>query len=119
MEQMICTPQCGKPVSEGKGIKGRRHTAYALCGAYGYPPVTLTGSVKKDIAFVDEIMGLKLALSDHRAPNISVDELIRLGSDVRTCRHDRRKAWIYRLHMGSGKKKLGPVLRRWLRLISL
>ena len=34
--------------------------------------------------FVDEIIGLKLAVSDHRAPNITVDELIRLGSDVRT-----------------------------------
>lgn len=67
-----------------KALKEEGITAYALCGAYGYPPVTLTGSVKKDIAFVDEIMGLKLALSDHRAPNISVDELIRLGSDVRT-----------------------------------
>ena len=49
-----------------KALKEEGITAYALCGAYGYPPVTLTGSVKKDIAFVDEIMGLKLALSDHR-----------------------------------------------------
>ena len=92
-----------------KALKEEGITAYALCGAYGYPPVTLTGSVKKDIAFVDEIMGLKLALSDHRAPNISVDELIRLGSDVRTAGMIGGKPGFIVLHMGSGKKKLGPV----------
>ena len=92
-----------------KALKEEGITAYALCGAYGYPPVTLTGSVKKDIAFVDEIMGLKLALSDHRAPNISVDELIRLGSDVRTAGMIGGKPGFIVLHMGRGKKKLGPV----------
>ena len=92
-----------------KALKEEGITAYALCGAYGYPPVTLTGSVKKDIAFVAEIMGLKLALSDHRAPNISVDELIRLGSDVRTAGMIGGKPGFIVLHMGSGKKKLGPV----------
>ena len=55
-----------------KALKEEGITAYALCGAYGYPPVTLTGSVKKDIAFVDEIMGLKLALSDHRLSLIHI-----------------------------------------------
>jgi beta-aspartyl-dipeptidase (metallo-type) len=54
-------------------------------------------------------MGLKLALSDHRAPNISVDELIRLGSDVRTAGMIGGKPGFIVLHMGSGKKKLGPV----------
>ena len=95
-----------------KALKEEGITAYALCGAYGYPPVTLTGSVKKDIAFVDEIMGLKLALSDHRAPNISVDELIRLGSDVRTAGMIGGKPGFIVLHMGSGKKKLS--LASWL-----
>ena len=33
--------------------------------SYGYPSVTLTGDVKKDIMFVEEIIGVKLALSDH------------------------------------------------------
>ncbi len=92
-----------------KALKEEGISAYALCGAYGYPPVTLTGSVKKDIAFVDEIIGLKLALSDHRAPNISVDELIRLGSDVRTAGMIGGKPGLIVLHMGDGRKKLGPV----------
>ncbi len=92
-----------------KALKEEGITAYALCGAYGYPPLTLTGSVKKDIAFVEEIIGLKLALSDHRAPNISVDELIRLGSDVRTAGMISGKPGMIVLHMGDGRKKLAPV----------
>lgn len=50
--------------------------------------------------FVDEIIGLKLAVSDHRAPNITVDELIRLGSDVRTAGMLSGKAGFVCLHMG-------------------
>ena len=42
-----------------KALKEEGITAYALCGAYGYPPVTLTGSVKKDIAFCRRDHGLE------------------------------------------------------------
>lgn len=59
--------------------------------------------------FIDEIIGLKLAVSDHRAPNISVDELIRLASDVRTAGMLSGKAGIMTLHMGDDKKTLQPV----------
>ena len=67
-------------VAKAKALKEEGISAYALCGAYGYPSPTITGSVKKDIVFVDEVIGVKLALSDHRAPNISTEELIRLAT---------------------------------------
>ena len=67
-----------------KALKEEGISAYAICGAYGYPSTTVTGSVSKDIMFIDEILGVKLAISDHRAPNITTEELIRLASDVRT-----------------------------------
>jgi len=59
--------------------------------------------------FVDEIIGLKLAVSDHRAPNITVDELIRLGSDVRTAGMLSGKAGFVCLHMGGDDRALSPV----------
>lgn len=92
-----------------KALKEEGISAYCCCGAYGYPSPTITGSVSKDIMFIDEILGLKLAISDHRAPNISVDELIRLGSDVRTAAMLSGKAGFVCLHMGGDKKCLGPV----------
>lgn len=96
-------------VAKAKALKEEGITAYALCGAYGYPSPTITGSVKKDIAFVEEIMGVKLAVSDHRAPNISTDELIRLASDVRTAGMISGKPGMVVLHMGSGDAKLDMV----------
>lgn len=96
-------------VAKVKALKEEGISAYCCCGAYGYPSPTITGSISKDIMFVDEIIGLKLAVSDHRAPNISVDELIRLGSDVRTAGMLSGKAGIMTLHMGGDKRGLEPV----------
>lgn len=92
-----------------KALKEEGMSAYALCGSYGYPPVTITGSVKKDVAFIDEILGVKLALSDHRAPNVTLDELIRLGSDVRTAGMIGGKPGFVTIHMGSGPAMLDLV----------
>ncbi len=96
-------------VAKVKALKEEGISVYCCCGAYGYPSPTVTGSVSKDIMFVDEIIGLKLAVSDHRAPNISVEELIRLGSDVRTAGMLSGKAGIMTLHMGGDERGLEPV----------
>ena len=96
-------------VAKAKALTEEGITAYALCGAYGVPSLTITGSIKKDIAFINEIIGLKLAISDHRAPNISVDELIRLASDVRVAGMIGGKAGIIVIHMGDGAGRLDPV----------
>ena len=40
-------------------------TCYMLTGSYQYPTQTITGSVIKDIALFDEIIGAKVAISDH------------------------------------------------------
>lgn len=96
-------------VAKAKSLKEEGISAYCCCGAYGYPGPTITGSISKDIMFVDEILGLKLAVSDHRAPNISVEELIRLGSDVRTAGMLSGKPGLITLHMGDDKRALEPV----------
>ncbi len=98
-------------VAKTKSLKEEGISAYCCCGAYGYPSPTITGDIRKDIMFVDEIIGLKLAVSDHRAPNINVDELIRLASDVRTAAMLGGKGGILCLHMGGDKKCLGPVFK--------
>lgn len=43
-------------------------TAYMLTGAYGNPGPTITGEADRDMVFIREVLGLKLAISDHRAP---------------------------------------------------
>lgn len=96
-------------LAKAKALKEEGISVYVCTGSYGYPSVTVTQNVQKDIAFIDEVIGVKLAVSDHRAPNISVDELIRLGSDVRTAGMISGKAGIVVLHMGDDIRGLTPV----------
>lgn len=96
-------------VAKVKSLREEGMTAYCLTGSYGYPSVTLTGDVKKDIMFIGEVLGLKLAISDHRAPNIFVEELIRVASDVRVAGMLSGKPGILTLHMGDDPRGLEPV----------
>lgn len=84
-------------------------TAYMLTGAYGYPSPTITGEPDKDIVFMEKVLGVKLAISDHRAPNVTVDELIQLASKTRVAGMMSGKPGIVVLHMGNGKGGLDPV----------
>ncbi len=38
-----------------------------LTGAYHVPSPTITGSVEKDVALIDRVIGVKCAVSDHRS----------------------------------------------------
>lgn len=97
-------------IARVKALKEEGLSAYACTGSYGYPSITLTGSIGRDLVFVDEIIGVKLALSDHRAPNVTVEELIRLGSDARTAGMLSGKCGIVLLHMGDAPTGLSLVL---------
>ena len=98
-------------VAKAKGLKEEGASVYVLTGSYEYPTVTLTGSVKKDIMFIDEIIGAKLALSDHRASQITVEELARLVSEVRVGGMISGKAGMLTIHMGDGEDRLEKIRR--------
>lgn len=86
-------------------------TAYMLTGAYDYPSPTIIGKPERDITFIKEILGVKLAISDHRAPNVSVRELIQLASKTRVAGMLSGKPGIVTLHMGDSDKRLEPVFQ--------
>lgn len=92
-----------------KALKTEGISAYMTTGAYSHPSVTLTGSVGKDITFLEEVIGLKLAISDHRASYIDESILEQLASQVRTAGMFSGKAGICVLHMGDGKNTLKPI----------
>lgn len=85
-------------------------TVWMLTGSYQYPSPVMTGSVVRDIALIDRVVGCKIALSDHRSSTLTVQELIRLASDVRMGGLISGKAGVLTIHMGSGKKGLKPLL---------
>ena len=58
-------------VAKARALNDEGITAYTLTSAYGYPPTTLTGSVEKDIMMIPPMVGVKVAVSDHRSSNES------------------------------------------------
>lgn len=84
-------------------------TAYMLTGAYGLPSPTITGRVDKDIVFIDPIIGVKLAVSDHRSSAPSIDELTRLATQARVGGMLSNKVGIVVFHMGDSRKMLKPL----------
>ena len=91
------------------GLEAEGITAYCLTGAYAYPVPTITGSVEKDVAFIDKVLGVKLAISDHRCSHITRDELRRLAAGLRYAALISGKAGVLHMHTGKGKEGLADV----------
>ncbi len=89
-------------LGKAKALKEEGISTYILTGAYEYPSPTLTGSIKKDIALIDEIIGVKIAISDHRDSCINPKELASIASAARVGGMLGNKAGIVTLHMGDG-----------------
>jgi beta-aspartyl-dipeptidase (metallo-type) len=76
------------------------------------PPVTLTGSVRSDLVFIEALIGIgELAISDHRSSQPTFDELLRLASDAHVAGLMTGKAGIVHLHLGDGLRGLELVRR--------
>ena len=84
--------------------------AWCHTGGYHVPPVTLTGSVRDDIVYLDPVIGIgELALSDHRSSQPTLDELLRIASDAHVAGMISGKAGIVHLHLGDGERGLDLV----------
>jgi beta-aspartyl-dipeptidase (metallo-type) len=97
-------------VAKARALTEEGITAYALTSSYGYPPTTITGSVEKDIMMIPPIIGVKVAVSDHRSSNPSGEDLIALATAARRAGLLSGTPGLLTMHMGSGKAQLEPVL---------
>lgn len=96
-------------VAKARALIEEGMTAYTLTSAYGYPPTTVTGSVEKDIIMIPPMIGVKVAVSDHRSSNPTGEELIALATDARRAGLLSCTPGLVTMHMGSGKGRLDPV----------
>ncbi|MDO5755537.1 MAG: beta-aspartyl-peptidase [Tissierellia bacterium] len=85
-------------------------SAWGFTGSYRYPSPTLTGDIEKDIAFIDPIIGTKIALSDHRSSNLSTEDLALLATETRIGAMIGNKAGKVIVHMGDGRNHLKKIL---------
>lgn len=96
-------------VAKARALTEEGMTVYTLTSAYGYPPTTVTGSVEKDIIMIPPMIGVKVAVSDHRSSNPTGEDLINLATAARRAGLLSGTAGLVTMHMGSGKGKLDPV----------
>lgn len=92
-----------------KALRQEGISAYMYTGSYHLPSVTITGSVKRDIALIEEVIGVKIAIADHRGSQLSTHELARLASEARLGGMLGSKAGVVHLHIGKGQRGLGLV----------
>jgi len=78
-------------------------STWIYTGAYQYPSPTITDSILSDIMLIDKVIGVKIALSDHRASHPTIEEFIKVVSEARTGGILVGKAGIVHIHMGSEK----------------
>lgn len=104
------TRTVGNLVAKARGLTQEGITVYCLTGAYEYPSVNLTGDVADDIVYIPEVLGVKLAISDHRCSNPTEEQLTTLASKARIASLIGGKAGIIHMHTGVGKNGLKIVV---------
>lgn len=97
-------------VAKTKALNEEGITAYCLTGAYEYPSPTITGKIQNDIVFVKEIIGTKIAISDHRCYNPSKEDLIKLLSETRIAGLISKKKTTVNFHVGWGKGNMDTII---------
>ncbi|MCP4146894.1 MAG: beta-aspartyl-peptidase [bacterium] len=89
---------------KAKAIREEGLSAWIYTGAYQVPTPTILGDVGKDIALIDEVIGVgEVAISDHRSSCPTVEQLITLTEHARVGGMLGGKAGIVNYHMGDAK----------------
>ena len=93
-----------------KGLRQEGVSAWMYTGAYQVPTPTLLGDVGKDIALIDEVIGVgEIAISDHRSSYPTTDELLRLTEHARVGGMLGGKAGIINIHLGDAYSPFKPL----------
>ena len=93
-----------------KSLKAQGVSAYMYTGSYQVPTPTLLGDVGRDIALIEEVIGIgEIAISDHRSSCPSTAELIRLVEHARVGGMLGGKAGIANMHMGDARDPFRPI----------
>ena len=95
---------------KAKALRAEGVSAWIYTGAYQVPTPTITGEVGKDIAIIDEVIGVgEVAISDHRSSFPTTEELIRITEHARVGGMLGGKAGIINIHMGDAQNPFQPI----------
>lgn len=106
------TRSIGNLLSRVYGLREEGMSAFCWTGGYHYPLTTLMGSAKKDMVYLEPVIGIgEFAISDHRSSQPTFDEVIRLASETHVAGLLTGKAGIIHFHLGDGDRKLALLER--------
>jgi len=95
---------------KAKSLRLEGASAWIWTGAYQVPTPTITGDAGRDIALIEEIIGIgELAISDHRSSCPSVEELIRITALARVGGMLGKKAGMVNIHLGDARNPFSPL----------
>ncbi|MGQ9637077.1 MAG: beta-aspartyl-peptidase [Thermodesulfobacteriota bacterium] len=87
-------------------------STFIYSGSYQFPPPTITGSLRKDIALIPKVVGVgEIAISDHRSSQMTYEEFCRVAAEARVGGLLGGKTGVVHLHIGSGPKMLDFLFR--------
>jgi beta-aspartyl-dipeptidase (metallo-type) len=93
-----------------KSLRAEGVSAWMYSGAYQVPVPSITGDFARDIALIEEVIGVgELAISDHRSSVPSTGELIRIAEHARVAGMIGGKAGIVNIHMGDAQDPFRPI----------
>ncbi len=99
-------------LAKAMGLEREGITAYILVGSYQFPPVTITGSVRKDIALIPNVIGVgEIAISDHRSSQPTFEDVAKGAAEARVGGMLGGKAGLVQFHIGGGKRGLEYLFR--------
>jgi beta-aspartyl-dipeptidase (metallo-type) len=99
-------------LAKSRGLDEEGLTTFMYTGDYAVPVHTLTGSIERDLLFIDKVIGVgEVALSDHRSTQPTFDEFARVASEARRGGMLSGKAGVVNVHMGDGRRGLSMLKR--------
>lgn len=94
-------------LAKAKAMKEEGLSAYLYTGGYEIPPRCLTRSVRDDILYLDEVIGIgEVAISDDRSSHPEAREMARIVTDGYVAGTLSRKAGVTHFHVGEGAQRL-------------
>ncbi len=99
-------------LAKAMGLEWEGVTAYILVGSYQFPPVTITGSVRGDIALIPKVVGVgEIAISDHRSSQPTFEDVAKVAAEARVGGMLGGKAGLIQFHLGGGERGLEYLFR--------
>ncbi len=95
--------------AKAKALETEGITAHIHTGSYEVPTRTITGAIRDDLVFLDNVIGVKIALADHRCSFPTTDELARIVSDIRIAGMISGKKGLLHIHMGELEQPFAQI----------